>query len=455
MEGDTIVALSTPPGESGIAVVRLSGPRAIDIAEGMAAGSRRAAPHTLIHRILRDDTGEPIDEALVAVLRGPSTYTGEDMVEISCHGGMQVIDEILAEATRRGARPASAGEFTRRAFLNGKIDLAQAEAVADLIASETKLQRTVAFEQLEGRLSSEVRALEEALLDELARIELSIDFSEEDIPVYSPGETKGVAAGVRARIAALLESEVAGRRLKQGIRVTIVGPPNVGKSSLYNALLGEERAIVSPTAGTTRDILRERIHIGGFTCHLEDTAGLAETGSEIDAKGVMMGRRAAGRADLLLFVFDGSRALPADAEDELIRIGAAKLVCVLNKKDLGLAVTPEEVRQKLGVEDVVSVSALKVDGLEELKELVFSRTVKRDAADIQRERMAVNARQGEALREASAALERLERLIDEDAPAELLSVEARAAVDSLGAVTGRSISERLLETIFSRFCIGK
>jgi tRNA modification GTPase len=237
--------------------------------------------------------------------------------------------------------------------------------------------------------------------------------------------------------------------------VTIVGPRNVGKSSLYNALLGEERAIVSPIPGTTRDVLRERIHIGGFTCYLEDTAGLAETGCEIEAKGIMMGREAAGLADLVLFVVDGSEAIPGGTRAELARTETAKLLCVLNKKDLGLTVSAGEARAILGVDDVLSVSAMTGEGLEELKAWIFAKAVKRDAGEIGRERIAVNARQAAALREADEALARLADLIDEGAPAEVLSVEARAAADGLGKVTGRSISEALLETIFTRFCIGK
>ena len=455
MEGDTIVALSTPPGESGIAVVRLSGPQAVDILDGMAPGAGRGVSHKVFRKILRDGSGEPIDEALITIMRAPATYTGEDMVEISCHGSMQVVADLLEESTRRGARLASPGEFTKRAFLNEKIDLAQAEAVADLIASETKLQRAVAFEQLEGRLSKKVRELEETLLEELSLIEVSIDFSEDDVPVYSPEQTKKTAHRMRERIAKLVESEIAGGKLRRGIRVTIVGPRNVGKSSLYNALLGEERAIVSPIPGTTRDVLRERIHIGGFTCYLEDTAGLAETGCEIEAKGIMMGREAAGLADLVLFVVDGSEAIPGGTRAELARTETAKLLCVLNKKDLGLTVSAGEARAILGVDDVLSVSAMTGEGLEELKAWIFAKAVKRDAGEIGRERIAVNARQAAALREADEALARLADLIDEGAPAEVLSVEARAAADGLGKVTGRSISEALLETIFTRFCIGK
>ncbi len=300
-----------------------------------------------------------------------------------------------------------------------------------------------------------MRALEETLLGELVLIEASIDFSEEDLPAHAPGATLETATKARAAIAALLESEIAGERLRRGIRVTILGGPNVGKSSLYNALLGEERAIVSPVAGTTRDILRERIHVGGFTCRLEDTAGIAETRCEIEAKGIEIARAAALEADLVLFVVDGSEEIANETKNEISRIDPEKLLCVLNKSDLGLRYSREEARERLGARDALAVSALKREGLENLRAWIFDKTVKRAAGDLDRERIAVNARQAAALREADEALERLETAIGEGAPAEILSVDARCALDALGAITGRSMSEALLETIFTKFCIGK
>jgi len=455
MEGDTIVALGTPPGESGIAVVRISGPEAFDILASLARGVPREAPRKLSLVILRDGAGEPIDEVLVAVMCSPASYTGEDMAEISCHGSMQVVTELLEEIVRLGGRLASPGEFTKRAFLNGKIDLAQAEAVADLISSETKLQRRVAFEQLEGGLSRRVRELEERLLDELSLIEVSIDFSDEEAPVHSPADTREAVRTIRGAIARLLESEIAGGKLRRGIYVTIVGRRNVGKSSLYNALLGEERAIVSPVPGTTRDILRERIHVGGFTCHLEDTAGLAETLCEIEAKGIAIGRAAARKADIVLFVVDGSEDISPDMAGEISRIDPRRLVCVLNKKDLGLKCSLDEARALLGTDAVIAVSALGGEGLEALRDIIYDSAARGDAGELGRERVAVNARQAAALREADEALERLAGLVEEGAQAELLSVEARAAADALGKITGRTITDDLLKTIFNRFCIGK
>jgi tRNA modification GTPase len=455
MEGDTIVALSTPPGESGIAVVRMSGPDAISILGALAPGPRRLAPRKIYRKTLRDASGEAIDDALVFVSRAPASYTGEDMVEISCHGGMQVVADLIEEITSRGARIAAPGEFTKRAFLNGRIDLAQAEAVADLIAAETRLQRRLAVEHLEGSLTRRVRELEAKLLEELALVEASIDFAEEDIPPVAPEALAGAVGEIRGGLGRLLESEVAGSRLRHGLRVTILGPRNAGKSSLYNALIGEERAIVSPVPGTTRDVLRERLHIGGFTCHIEDTAGIAQAQSEIEAAGIRMGRAAAGRADLVLFVIDGSVAPGPDTRDEIARMDRARTLCVLNKEDIGLALSAAEALEDLGVGSVVSVSALRRTGLEALKEWIVSKAGEGGAGDIMRERIAINSRQAEALREADAALARVEAVLAEGGSPEIVSLEMRGAAEGLGKISGRSVAEDILEAIFSRFCVGK
>ena len=455
MSGETVVALSTPPGESGIAVVRLSGPEALAILGRMVPDAGTWAPHTSHYRPLRGAKGEVIDEALVQVMRAPDSYTGEDVVEISCHGSMQVVSEVIEELVGMGAIAAGPGEFTRRAFLNGKIDLAQAEAICDLISSETKLQRRVALEHLEGGLSRKVRAIEEALLEQLALVEASIDFTEEGITTYDVSELRRIAGELRGRIGELIDSEVAGGKLRRGIRVTIMGPRNAGKSSIYNALLGEERAIVSPVPGTTRDILRERIHIEGFTYHLEDTAGIADTECDIETRGITIGRRAAREADLVMFIIDGSAEWRGEIEGELATVDRAKTLFVLNKIDLGLAISRQEAAEQIGSPSVAAVSAETGEGLDSLRRWIFDRTVQQWSAEIGRERIAVNARQGAALREADEALARLVGALDDDGPAEILSVEIRAAADACGTVTGRTITESLLDEIFRRFCIGK
>jgi tRNA modification GTPase len=455
MNGDTVVALGTPPGESGIAVVRVSGPAAVSLVDAMAPGAGAWPSHTSHLRPIRDGRGEILDEALIQVMRAPDSYTGENVVEISCHGSMQIVSEVIEELVRRGARVAGPGEFTRRAFVNGKLDLAQAEAIADLIASETKLQRRVALEHLEGGLSRKVRSMEGILLEQLALVEAAIDFTEEDIDIIEPGNMRRVAGELQGRIEELLDSEVAGRKLRGGIRVTIMGPRNAGKSSIYNALLGEERAIVSPVPGTTRDILRERIHINGFTYHLEDTAGIAETGCDIEARGISIGRRAAREADLVMFIIDGSIPWRDGVAGELEAADRTKTLFVLNKIDAGLAIPRREAVQILGTPSVAAVSAKTGEGLEALRRWIYDRTIQQGTVEVGRERIAVNARQGVALREARGALARLAAAVDDGAPPEILSVEIRAAADACGTVTGRSVTADLLDAIFSRFCIGK
>jgi tRNA modification GTPase len=455
MDSDTIVALSTPPGESGIAVVRMSGSRAIRIIEATANDPPKWISHRAYKRTLLTREGEHIDEALIVVMKSPNSYTGEDVVEISCHGSMQAATELIEETLRHGARAAEPGEFTKRAFLSGRMDLVQAEAVADLIAAETKLQRKVALELLEGGLSAKLAVIEEKIREQLALIEVSIDFSEEDIAAYDPAEAKEVTSEARERIGRLLESEVAGRKLRSGIRITILGPRNAGKSSLYNSLIGEERAIVSPIPGTTRDILRERIHIGGFTYYLEDTAGIAETGCEIEAKGISIGRKAAGSAALVLFVVDGSGECRPETAKELRMLDTGKMLCVVNKSDLGLRFSAAEAAEMLGVKRVAVVSAQNGEGLEGLRQWIYESTIKGETGRLNRERIAINARHGAALREADEALGRFEHALDGGAPAEILSMEIRAAAEAIGTITGKSIVDDLLDTIFDRFCIGK
>jgi tRNA modification GTPase len=455
MHGDTIVALSTPAGSSGIAVIRLSGPEAVSIIDSLTPGAAEWNPRELHSTVLRDRAGEVLDEVVAAVYRGPNSYTGEDVVEISCHGSMQVVAAVIEEVIMAGARAAGPGEFTRRAYLSGKLDLSQAEAVADLINSETRLQSQVALEHLEGGLSRKISKIEERLREGLVLVEAAIDFPEEDIEVYNMESLLNVACETKRDISRLLESESAGGKLRYGVRITITGPRNAGKSSLYNALLGEERAIVSPVPGTTRDILRERIHIGGITYYLEDTAGLAETRCEIESEGIRKGREAAGAADLVVFVVDAGEGWTEQTLGELEAHTGRNRIVAVNKIDL---VTDERKAARLspaGEDRTVTLSALTGEGLDRLRRMIFDATAGGEVTKIRGERIALNMRQGIALRRAEEALERLEKEIRNDSPAEILSIELREALDSCGEVTGKSSAEGILDEIFSRFCIGK
>lgn len=455
MAGDTIVALSTPPGCSAIAVIRISGPAAREILERLTPGASSWEPRTLHACILRGAAGEPLDESTAVLLRAPHSYTGEDSAEIFCHGSMVIVDRIVDEAVRLGARHAGPGEFTRRAFLAGKIDLSQAEAVADLVAAQTRLQAAVALEHLDGALSRRLEAVEHDLLGLLTLIEASIDFADEDIEIYTIDKVLGAAGDARERIAALLESEVAGGKLRAGIRIAIAGPRNAGKSSIYNALIGEERAIVSTVPGTTRDVLRERIHIGGFTFFLEDTAGLGATDCEIERKGIEKGSEAVRAADLVVFVVDAHTGWDRGAAEALEALAHRNHIIALNKSDLGIEEGMRDAVPTAGGGRIVETSAVSGEGLERLRAMIFRYTIEGEADGLGRERIAVNARQGSALRASEAALERLAGAAAEGAPAEILSIEIRDALGAIGEVTGRSVTERVLDEIFGRFCIGK
>ncbi|MBN2070793.1 MAG: tRNA uridine-5-carboxymethylaminomethyl(34) synthesis GTPase MnmE [Candidatus Krumholzibacteriota bacterium] len=452
MDGTTVVALSTPPGVSGIAVIRISGPDALGILDSMADPAGRRESHRVYKRIIKNSTGEQIDEVLVTAMFAPNSYTGEDVIEISCHGSIYVYSSIIEEAVRLGAEIAGPGEFTKRAYLKGKLDLAQAEAVVDLISAETKLQGRVALEQLEGSLSRKIGDIEAILLRQLALIELSIDFSEEDIETYDSEILRENIDGAIGEIEGMIESEIAGKKLRQGIRVTVLGPRNAGKSSIYNALLGEERAIVSAIPGTTRDLLRERIHIGGFTYFLEDTAGIAETGCEIEARGISIGRKAAEGSDLILFVVDGSAGLDEETKREIARIEKKNHIIVFNKRDLGVVIASED-RGLSGPE--IEVSAKTGENISRLRDMIHTGTIRKDIAERVRENGAVSSRHAAALKECSRGLKRMLEELEGKGRAEIMSLEIREAAEALGKITGRSIAGELLETIFSRFCIGK
>jgi tRNA modification GTPase len=455
MYGDTIVALSTPPGSSGIAVVRITGPGAAGILDALAPGAGDWEPRKLYRCTIYGQGRRILDDAVAAVFHAPNSYTGEDAAEISCHGSMHVASAIIEAAAAAGARLAGPGEFTRRAYLSGRIDLAQAEAVADLIAAETRLQAEVALMQLKGLLSERLSAIEKRLRSRLALIEASIDFPEEEIEAYSPEDLRPDVEASISEASLLIDSESAGRKLRNGIRITITGPRNAGKSSLYNALLGEERAIVSPVPGTTRDVLRERIHIGGLTYYLEDTAGLAATECEIESEGMRKGREAAGAADLVLFVVDASEGWTDDALAELSAHEGRNRIVVVNKTDIvpgGGRTAGDSPAGKIGT---VAVSARTGDGLVDLRDRILEITTGDGMSALRAGLVAINVRQGNALRRAKEALERFLGELEAGSPAEILSVGIREALDALGEVTGRSAAEDILDEIFSNYCIGK
>jgi tRNA modification GTPase len=451
---DTIAAIATPPGEGGIGIVRVSGEQAFPIAERLFR--RRGRTPLQSHRayfgaIVDPATGETLDRALLLPFRAPHSYTGEDVVEFHCHGSPYLLRRVLEQVWREGARPAEPGEFTLRAFLNGKLDLAQAEAVADLIRARSEVQLRSALALHEGRLSHQVHALGDELLRLLATVEAHIDFSEE-LGELDPHALIPDLQQLLQRLDALLQGARAGRILREGARVAIVGRPNVGKSSLLNALLGEERAITTDIPGTTRDTLEESLIIGGVPLVILDTAGLRESADVVEQIGIERARRAAERADLILFVYDLT-APDWDADRALLETlpAHAPKLLVGNKMD---AADPAQVQRACSVfPDSVLISALTGAGLDALQEAILT------ALEVQRigeETLTLtHQRHIQAVADAKRALEHARDALQHGYSPDLIAVDLRAAWLALGAITGETADETLVQRIFRDFCIGK
>lgn len=449
---DTIAAISTPLGEGGIGIVRLSGEKALPILRQLFRGVKGDGvlePRRLTYgHIVDPASGEVIDEVLASYMRAPYTYTRQDVVEINAHGGIVPLRRILELTLRHGARLASPGEFTVRAFLNGRLDLAQAEAVLDIVQAKTEAGLRVAVDQLEGRLSQEVRATRARLVNLLAYLEASIDFPEDEVPLQ---DIAPVLEQVRAQIKQLLAHADQGIIYRQGVRAAIVGRPNVGKSTLLNALLRTERAIVTPIPGTTRDTLEETMNLRGIPLVLVDTAGIAATEDLIERLGVERSQEALRRADLALLVVDGSEPLTGADGEIAGLVGQRSTILVINKNDL-----PQVVAELDLLPDAprVRLSALTGEGLETLEEamveaVLSGRVVASD------EPLISNPRHKALLQRALEHLTSAQEAHGQEMPADFIAIDLTAAVNALGEITGETVSEDLLEAIFSNFCVGK
>lgn len=453
---DTIVAISTPLGEGGLAVLRLSGPQALAVAEqcfvplGRPPVKPTEAPSHTVHYGRLWHEGRVVDEVLLTVMRAPRTYTREDVVEISCHGGLLTARLALETLLAAGARLAQPGEFTRRAFLNGRLDLAQAEAVADVIHARTELALAAAQEQLAGKLSQRIRQLRQDLLHTLAHIEAHLDFPDEDIAPDSREQLAARLEAARRFMAELLRTAREGRLLRQGIRAAIVGRPNVGKSSLLNLLLGHDRAIVSPMAGTTRDTIEEAANIRGLPVVFVDTAGLRDPADVIEAEGVRRTQEMLQRAELVLQVLDVSEPLTATDRRYLSELTDRPRVVVCNKSDLA----PQWTLPPDFPAPVVAVSCVTGAGVETLKEaiknLVWQGEVQAEMLEVM-----INVRHQDALRRAMQATVNAHQALQTEASLELVALDLRIAVNTVGEITGQTATEDLLDVIFSQFCIGK
>jgi tRNA modification GTPase len=447
-EADTIAAVATPPGPGGIGVIRVSGPAAERLAT--QCFRRRRAGRWETHRLYRgrvvDAGGAALDDGLAVLMRAPHSYTGEDVLELHCHGSPILLQRVLHALLQNGARAARAGEFTKRAFLNGKLDLAQAEAVAELVRARTADGASVAADQLFGRLSAHLAALREQLVGVKGQLEAGIDFSD-DVRLDASGLTRTLE-GARRAIIELRRTYARGRLLREGLRVAITGRPNVGKSSLLNALLGAERAIVTAQPGTTRDVLEDQADFDGVPVVLYDTAGLRDAADEAERLGVERARTVATGADVVLVVLDTAR--PLAAQRGLLAEGTP--IVVLNKIDLPCVWSADELADVAGGHESVRVSATRPLGLDALRQAVTRRASLQWADNLP---TLTSARQHDALINVERSLAHAIEGLQQGLPPDLVAVDVQGALDHVGAVTGIVTSEDVLDAIFREFCIGK
>ncbi|MDO4792579.1 MAG: tRNA uridine-5-carboxymethylaminomethyl(34) synthesis GTPase MnmE [Filifactor alocis] len=451
---DTIAAIATAPGEGGIGIIRISGKLALEVGEGVFSSFRGKKlgdhPGRLLYgHIVKQE--EKLDEVLAVYLKAPHTYTTEDVVELHCHGGMIATRLVLEWVLHNGARMAEPGEFTKRAFLNGRIDLSQAEAIQDIVSAKTSRSYTVAQSQLKGSLSTKIKKIRDKVTEDVAKITVAIDFPEEDTPEVTYEELYESMKDIREQMKELLSTFETGRMLKEGLKTAIVGKPNVGKSSLLNEMLEEQRAIVTDIEGTTRDVIEEMITIEGIPLRIIDTAGIRVTEDIVEQIGVERSKQMMEEADLVLLILDTSRELTQEDRDILTMSEGKKRILLLNKTDLPSLWT----RRELGTQErLLETSILKKEGIDALKRMIKDLVFKGEVV-IDREGMLTNVRHKDALTKAIESSEDALRSIREELPLDILETDFKNCWDFLGEITGESVSEDLLDTIFKNFCIGK
>lgn len=453
LQQDTIIAPSTPPGISAIAVIRLSGNGALEITESVFRGKKLSEQpsHTLHHGWIVDGK-KNIDEVVVGIFRSPHSYTGEDIAEISCHGSPFIVQSITDLLVEKGARMAKPGEFTQRAFLNGKLDLSQAEAVADLIASNSEASHNAAMNHMRGGFSQKIKELRQQLVDFAALVELELDFSEEDVEFANRNQLRELISHLTSHVAHLMDSFKLGNVIKNGVNVVIAGRPNAGKSTLLNRLLNEERAIVSEIPGTTRDTIEEILNIDGILFRLIDTAGIREAQDAIEKIGVEKTFEKIKQSGILIYVFDVSSVKKEEVMQDLkmLRHEKTSLILVGNKTDLIQDAALASFRFDT---EVIFISSKSGHHLHRIKESLISKVVEKQ---IQSEDTVVtNARHHEALLRSKQALDDVSKGLDSKISGELLALDIRRALDALGEITGSVVTDDILDSVFTRFCIGK
>ncbi|MCY7848027.1 tRNA uridine-5-carboxymethylaminomethyl(34) synthesis GTPase MnmE [Bacillus haynesii] len=458
---DTIAAISTPMGEGAIAIVRMSGPEALAIADKVYKGPRgkrlsSVDSHTINYgHIVDPETEKVVEEVMVSVLKAPKTFTREDIVEINCHGGLVTVNQVLQLVLKEGARLAEPGEFTKRAFLNGRIDLSQAEAVMDLIRAKTDRAMNVAMNQMEGRLSSLIKRLRAEILETLAHVEVNIDYPEyDDVEEMTHKMLIEKATKVKKEIEVLLTTSEQGKILREGISTVIIGRPNVGKSSLLNSLVHETKAIVTDIPGTTRDVIEEYVNVRGVPLRLVDTAGIRETEDIVERIGVERSRQVLKEADLILLVLNYSEPL---SEEDIKLFEATKgmdIIVIVNKTDLEQKLDLDRVRELAGNQPVVTTSLLKEEGIDELEEaiqsLFFTGTI--ESGDLT---YVSNTRHISLLHEAKRAITDALEGIENDVPIDMVQIDLTRCWEVLGEIIGDAVHESLIDQLFSQFCLGK
>ena len=453
---DTIAAISTPRGEGGIGIVRLSGKESLSIlCEIFKPKSRRNVSELKSYTITYGhiyDGEKLVDEVLVSVMKGPHTYTREDIVEINCHGGYIITEKVLELVLKKGAKLAEPGEFTRRAFLNGRLDLTQAESVIDIIHGKTEKSITLSLNQLRGDLKEQITILKKLLLDVAAHVNVVLDYPEEGIDEPLPANLRGNLETVIAETSKLIASYDKGKMIKEGVKTAIVGKPNVGKSSLLNSVLREERAIVTRIAGTTRDTIEEIVNIKGIPLVMIDTAGIRETDDEVENIGVQKSKSLIKNADLVLFVLDASRELDPEDIEIYNTIESDKVIGILNKIDIERKINIEQFTK---VKKWIEISALEKIGIEDLEDEIYEYVVSGQVEDSSEKLVITNVRHKSALEKTKKSVENILETIDMGYPMDLIAVDLNEALDSLSEVTGEISNEDLLDHIFSNFCVGK
>ncbi|WP_406945236.1 tRNA uridine-5-carboxymethylaminomethyl(34) synthesis GTPase MnmE [Halobacillus sp. SY10] len=458
METDTITAISTPMGEGAIAIVRLSGPEAVAIAANLFKGKdlNEVDSHTMHYgKIIDPESGEMAEEVMVSVMRAPKTFTREDIVEINCHGGLVSVNRLLEIVLASGGRLAEPGEFTKRAFLNGRIDLSQAEAVMDLIRAKTDRAMDVALKQMDGRLSKLIQELRQKLLETLAHVEVNIDYPEyDDVEEMSHEMMEEKTKEVHEEVTRILQTAKQGKILREGLGTAIIGRPNVGKSSLMNALVHENKAIVTEVPGTTRDVIEEYVNVRGVPLRLIDTAGIRETEDIVEKIGVERSRQVLKEADLILFVLNYGDELSEEDKKLFEAIRDMNIIVIVNKMDLEQRLDLNQVKELAGDHPVITTSLIREEGIDQLETAIGDTFFEGDldAGDMT---YVSNVRHVQLLKQAKQALEDAQNGMEMGVPLDVVQIDVTRTWEILGEIVGDTVHESLIDQLFSQFCLGK